>query len=115
MKITSIESINLKSFSISIQLELELRWKDSRLMFRNLKMTSNLTILNEADRIWKPSLFIEDATGSPVKMKILRISNYAYRQSDPLENDGESLYRSTYLKLCMHIKEYCQACLRNVK
>ena len=52
-----LEINEVQSF-ITIQFELALKWKDSRLDFSNLKMNPNLNLLNseEKESIWSPKL-----------------------------------------------------------
>ena len=60
--ITDIKELEMK---YTVHMKVELRWYDSRIKFRNLKLDSRSNLLekNETDQIWTPQLLFLGSNG----------------------------------------------------
>ena len=68
--INSIRSFNLDKFKISVDTDILIKWKDSRLTYKNLRADKSLNKIRNIIEIWQPVLYVEDGTLSPAKFEI---------------------------------------------
>ncbi|XP_068220245.1 uncharacterized protein [Palaemon carinicauda] len=66
INIISFPSIETEDLTFMTTLELKLRWKDTRLKYRNLKDDRSLNVLSQSSvaGIWKPRVFFSNAQGN---------------------------------------------------
>ena len=92
--------LELETFSVTTDIEVELSWRDSRIMFANLKslITANSVDLDETLKLWLPSFEIYghniSSSTKTVKQSILRIR----RDSGPVEDDISRLYEGVVIR-----------------
>lgn len=86
--------------TVTLEMTITIRWKDSRLMYRNLKpeMYHNVLLKEEIEKIWKPLLLFPNVRTGEVRLH----SEYLYveRTGEPEVEDHNSVDMGEYF-LCL--------------
>ncbi|KAK3880877.1 hypothetical protein Pcinc_014653 [Petrolisthes cinctipes] len=81
----SIRSIRIMELTLSLDLRLTIRWRDSRLRFKNLRHNLSHNLVDKL--IWLPEFTITGADNIVADMKLRKDVNFMDRQSDALPDD----------------------------
>nr|XP_053627980.1 uncharacterized protein LOC128685465 [Cherax quadricarinatus] len=95
LNITSIREFNLVSFTISMDIFLEMKWKDIRLKFSNLQEDFRSNRIKEMEEVWTPEIKAEDGTKSSVEFEPHSQAVYVIRVSGPLPDDDTTIREET--------------------
>ncbi|XP_037803960.1 glutamate-gated chloride channel-like [Penaeus monodon] len=90
--IRTIRSIDVANFKISVDLEFVLKWKDTRLRYRNLQDDRRSNKLNDWQSIWVPSLKITDMTQGNVASKPFNTAAFVIKMAEPVPDDDSVIY-----------------------
>ncbi|XP_068215954.1 uncharacterized protein [Palaemon carinicauda] len=92
IKILSMRNVDLSSFQFTCELEIQLRWIDSRLKYHHLNYAETLNTVDDKDMPWIPMLeFLGDGDTTSLvveQRKSLRVR----RLADPLPDNDENIY-----------------------
>ncbi|XP_069192758.1 uncharacterized protein [Procambarus clarkii] len=91
LNITSVREFNLVSFTISIDVFLELKWRDMRLKFNNLNKDFRANKIKDLEEVWTPDVKIEDGTKSKVETQVRSQVVYVVKMAEPLPDDDSSI------------------------
>ena len=93
MDIYDIQNIDELHMMFTVQFRIQLKWFDSRIIFRNLKPTDweNKLDSSEIEKIWTPTLYIKDSNivyveaGQKIQEGIGSV--WIHRNGSPKENE----------------------------
>ena len=92
MEIFSIKNIDEMSMTFEAELRITLKWKDPRLIFKDLKETGNYLEKSLLDQIWLPKLNFGNTKGNlqvladdSMTVQVLREGNGVLRESMNLQ------------------------------
>ncbi|KAG7171177.1 Glutamate-gated chloride channel alpha-like 1, partial [Homarus americanus] len=86
-----IRSIMILEFSLSLDLKLTRRWRDSRLRFRNLREDVTHNVVETLSEVWLPELSITGADNLVANSQERKDVNFVDKQDSPLLDDDAEL------------------------
>ncbi|KAK4308262.1 hypothetical protein Pmani_020016 [Petrolisthes manimaculis] len=87
VNIISIREIDLTAFQISLDMRLEMVWRDSRLQYKNLQDNMWSNKLWDHSEVWTPGLKLKDGTGGAVTLGVDSQNVFVVKASRPLPDD----------------------------
>ncbi|KAK3872724.1 hypothetical protein Pcinc_022209 [Petrolisthes cinctipes] len=87
VNIISIREIDLTAFQISLDMRLEMVWRDSRLQYKNLQDNMLSNKLWDHNEVWTPGLKLKDGTGGAVSLGVDSQNVFVVKASRPLPDD----------------------------
>lgn len=85
--IIAIKEFNLVGFTVVLDAVVSLRWRDSRLTYRNLRPDYHVNEVRKEGELWKPQLLIRDGARSTVNVKVHSDDVYAMAEVASLPDD----------------------------
>lgn len=92
LTVRTIRKLDLATFRIAIDLQVQMKWLDTRLQFSNLQSDHRSNKLNNYTEVWAPSLKLIDGTYGTIVENILSKGVFVMKQSDPLPDDDTTIY-----------------------
>ncbi|XP_066964559.1 LOW QUALITY PROTEIN: uncharacterized protein [Macrobrachium rosenbergii] len=84
INITSIRAFSLLDLMFAFDMIASYTWRDSRLIFSNLKDNMEMNVVGGSSVIWRPKVFHEEGSGSKVNIEERVSQVYVKRNSGPL-------------------------------
>ncbi|XP_047480543.1 glutamate-gated chloride channel-like [Penaeus chinensis] len=92
LTVRTIRKFDLANFRIAIDLQVQMKWLDTRLQFRNLQNDHRSNKLDNYTEVWAPSLKLIDGTYGTIVEHILSKGVFVMKESDPLPDDDAIIY-----------------------
>ncbi|XP_042233824.1 uncharacterized protein LOC121874013 isoform X1 [Homarus americanus] len=98
LDITSIRDFNILGFMVAVDIIQSIKWKDARLILRNLRQGDFPNEAKSFDKLWLPDILVKDGTYSPTDLQIRRVRMLVRRDANSLPDDDsnyseDELYR----------------------
>ncbi|XP_042233816.1 uncharacterized protein LOC121874003 [Homarus americanus] len=98
LDITSIREFDILGFNLAIDIIQSIKWRDARLILRNLRQGDFPNEAKSFDKLWLPDILVKDGTYSPTDLQMRRVRLLVRRDADPLPDDDsnyseDELYR----------------------
>ncbi|XP_042204255.1 uncharacterized protein LOC121853920 [Homarus americanus] len=88
LEITSIRNFDLVGFNLAIDIIQNIKWKDARLILRNLRPGGFINVAKLNERLWEPEILVSDGSNSPTDIHMRGVKLVVKRDSEPLpDND----------------------------
>ncbi|XP_042233733.1 uncharacterized protein LOC121873920 [Homarus americanus] len=117
LDITSIREFDILGFVVAVDITQSIKWRDARLVLRNLRQGNFPNEAKSFDKLWLPDILVKDGTYSPTDLQMRRVRLLVRRDADPLPDDDyniseDELYRgvNSTLKLLQQytVRAMCQ-------
>lgn len=103
LSLSSVMNINVKKFSLELNGEFQFWWRDSRIMYRNLRDFFMLNQIKHCQVLWQPKLYIVDATKGPSKITTTHLQLFVLKETQPLPEDYSSIYEGNFSKVVISL------------
>lgn len=92
LEITSVRELNILGFRIVLDIILRLKWRDGRLIMKNLWADVQSNGVQGHEKLWIPQLRVEDGSRSLADMLLRAEDVRVQRQGEPIPDDPSRLY-----------------------
>ncbi|XP_064100730.1 uncharacterized protein LOC135211345 [Macrobrachium nipponense] len=90
--IISVREINILGFKMAIDVTLQLRWRDKRLLMKNLQENTIANKVQDPENVWQPTMQIEDGSTSLADVMLRSEALMVERQSAPAPDDESRVH-----------------------
>ncbi|ROT80564.1 Gamma-aminobutyric acid receptor subunit theta [Penaeus vannamei] len=90
--VRTIKSLDLPTFRVAIDISVEIKYLDTRLMYRNLQDDRRSNKLDNWEDVWTPSLKIVDGTQGLIDSTVHNKGVFVFREDKPLRDDDSTIY-----------------------
>ncbi|XP_068230941.1 uncharacterized protein [Palaemon carinicauda] len=92
MGIISVREINILGFKMVLDVILKLRWRDGRLLMKNLQESVVANKVQDPENVWQPTMQIEDGSTSLADIMPRSKALMVERQSTPIPDDESRVH-----------------------
>ncbi|XP_071524136.1 uncharacterized protein [Panulirus ornatus] len=87
LDITSIREFDIMGFRLAIDIIQSIKWRDARLILRNLRPGDFPNEAKISQSLWLPDILVNDGTHSPTDLQTRRVRLLVRRDAGPLPDD----------------------------
>ncbi|XP_071524576.1 LOW QUALITY PROTEIN: uncharacterized protein [Panulirus ornatus] len=87
LDITSIREFDILGFKLAIDIIQSMKWRDARLVLKNLRPGDFPNEAKVKDMLWLPDILVKDGTYSPTDLQLRRVRLLVRRDAGPLPDD----------------------------
>lgn len=106
--VRTIKSLDLPTFRVAIDISVEIKYLDTRLMYRNLQDDRRSNKLDNWEDVWTPSLKIVDGTQGLIDSTVHNKGVFVFREDKPLRDDDSTIYEGIYVYGCLYLPSNSQ-------